>query len=350
MTVPKTRMHLAAQTCLALALTVSLVACSGKAEEEEKPVPTATVKTALVTSAAADEQVMLYGAAEPREGGEAGLAVPIEASVARIYAANGIHVGRGAVIATLRPSAASQLDLAKAGNDAATTAAAYARAQRLRADGLSSDADVEAARSAARAARATQASLALRAGQLVLRAPISGSVQGLTAHAGDLIPAGTTLARIVGSGQLRAHFGIDPALARRANPGMVVTISLANGEGTITAPVTSIDKVVDPVTRQAALIAQLPDEHLASPGEALRGQVNIGSGVQRPTIPYAALLDEGGQTYVFVIEKGVAHRRNVVADSSRGDSVTIASGLSVGERVAVTGGTALDDGMKVNAQ
>lgn len=350
MTAMRTWMIFAARICFALPFTLSVVACGGKAPEEEKPVPTATVKTALVTSAAADEQVMLYGAAEPREGGEAGLAVPIEASVAQIYASNGIHVGRGAAIATLRPSAASQLDLARAGNDAATTAAAYARAQRLRADGLSSDADVEAARSAARAARATQASLTARAGQLVLRAPISGSVQGLAAHAGDLIPAGTTLARIVGSGQLRAHFGIDPALARRANPGMIVTISLANGEGTITAPVTSVDKVVDPVTRQAALIVQLPDEHLASPGEALRGQVNIGIGVQRPTVPYAALLDEGGQTSVFVIEKGIAHRRDVVAGSSRGDFVTIVSGLSVGERVAVTGGTALEDGMKVDAR
>jgi len=335
---------------LTLALAMSLAACTGKAAEDDKPVQTATIKTAAVTSGAADEQVVLYGAAEPREGGEAGLAVPVEASVAQIYAANGVRVVRGAVIATLRPSAASELDLTKARNDAATTVAAYARTQRLRADGLASDADIEASHSAVRAAQATLASLVARAGHLTLRAPINGSVQGLTAHAGDLIPAGTTLARIVGSGKLRAHFGIDPALARRANPGMIVTVNLANGGGSITAPVTSVDKVVDPITRQAALIVQLPDDHLASPGEALRGQVNIGSGAQVPTVPYAALLDEGGQNYVFVIEKGVARRRNVTAGSSHGDLVAISSGLNVGERVAITGGTALEDGMKVNAQ
>ena len=64
-------------------------------------------------------------------------------------------------------------------------------------------------------------------------------------------------------------------------------------------------------------------------------------------MPYAALLDDGGRSYVFVVKDGVARSRNVVPGSSAGDSIAIASGVAPGERVVVAGGTALDDGMKV---
>ena len=327
--------------------TTALIGCN-KAAEEEKPTPVAAIKTITVGLANASERVTLYGGAEPRAGGEAAVAVPVEASVDRIVASNGARVAAGAVIATLRPSATSQLDLAKARNDAATLAAAYTRAQRLRSNGLMSDADVETARGAAHTAALTQASLATRSGHLVLRAPIAGNVQAITVHSGDLLPAGTTLARVVAAGKLRARFGIDPALARRVTPGMPIDVSLANGDALVTTRVTSVDKVVDPITRQAALIAQLPDGHGASPGEALRASVNIGSGITQPVVPYAALLDDGGQSYVFVIEKGAAHRRNVTAAAAQRDTVSISAGLKPGEHVAISGGTALEDGMKVS--
>lgn len=335
-------------TLIGLLLSATALAGCNKAAEDEKVTPTAAIKTATVQLANAGERVTLYGGAEPRAGGEAAVAVPVEASVDRILAPNGTHVTAGTVIATLLPSAASRLDLAKAHNDSATAAATYTRAQRLRADGLMSDADVETARAAAHTAALTQASLSERAGHLVLRAPITGSVQAITARSGDLLPAGTMVARVVAAGKLRARFGIDPALARRATPGMPISISLANGDAMVTTQVTSVDKVVDPTTRQAALIAQLPDGHGASPGEAMKASVNIGGGAAQPVIPYAALLDDGGQNYVFVIEKGVAHRRNVTAGTAQGESVSVPAGLKPGEHVAISGGTALEDGMKVS--
>ena len=98
------------------------------------------------------------------------------------------------------------------------------------------------------------------------------------------------------------------------------------------------------------MIAQLPDGHGASPGEALKAKVNVGGGAAQPIIPYAALLDDGGQSYVFVIVKGVAHRRNVTSGTSQGENVSVSSGLQAGERVAISGGTALEDGMKVSAR
>lgn len=324
----------------------ALAACAGS-PEEKAPTPVALTQTAAASLARTGEQITLYGLAEPRSGAEAALATPVEANLDRLVAPNGTRVTAGAVIATLRPSATSRLDLARAQNDATTTAAALARARRLRSDGLASDAEVEAAASAAHTAALTQASLAQRAGQLVLRAPIAGLVQALSTRPGELLPAGTVVARVIADGRLRVRFGIDPALARRARAGMPIAVARANGDGAIATQVASVDLVVDAATRQAALIAQLPDGASASPGEALKATLVIGDGAMVPTIPYAALLDDGGQSYVFVIAKGLAHRRNVTAGPAAGDNVPITAGIAAGERVAITGGTALEDGMKV---
>jgi multidrug efflux pump subunit AcrA (membrane-fusion protein) len=68
---------------------------------------------------------------------------------------------------------------------------------------------------------------------------------------------------------------------------------------------------------------------------------------QALAIPYAALLDDAGQPFVFVVVKGTAHRRDIVTGPSDGRIVAVTKGLSPGERVVVEGGTALDDGMKV---
>ncbi|MDP9057484.1 MAG: efflux RND transporter periplasmic adaptor subunit, partial [Pseudomonadota bacterium] len=206
---------------------------------------------------------------------------------------------------------------------------------------------VEAARSAARAAALTRSSLASRAGRLTLRAPIAGSVESLTAHQGDLIAIGTTLARVVSGDRLRARFGIDPQLARRAHAGMPITITLPTSGTALQSSVQSVDPVIDPATRQASLVALLPPGGGMGPGEIVKATLDIPGAGSSVIIPYAALLDDGGESYVFVIDRSIAHRRAVTIGQAQGNSVAITTGLKAGERVAVSGGTALDDGMKV---
>ena len=61
--------------------------------------------------------------------------------------------------------------------------------------------------------------------------------------------------------------------------------------------------------------------------------------------PRAALLYDGEQPYVFVIVGGVAHRKAVKLGALDGDRVEIVQGLAAGDRVAVDGAAALEDGM-----
>jgi RND family efflux transporter MFP subunit len=344
------------RTALALAPLALLAACGSaggenKAEpaaaEEAAPEPTATVRTALASQGAMVDQIQVYGAAEPGAGSEHGLSTQAEATLSRIVAPNGTAVRAGQVVAILTPSATARLDAAKAATDLAAARSALARAQRLRKDGLASDADVETARAAAQSASLTLSSAAQRNGTLVLRAPVSGTVQNITAKPGDLIAAGTTVATIGTTGELRARFGIDPALAPRVHPGQAIIVAGMNGVGGVTSAVTGVDPQVDATTRLASVYAQVPSGTGFGPGEPLRGSIRIGAGAAGLTIPYRALLDDGGRAYVFVVKDGVAHQRDVAPGSSTGDRIQILRGLQPNERVVVEGGTALEDGMKV---
>lgn len=321
-----------------------LCACSAPSTDET-PEPVALVTVATAAPKTVGETVKLYGIADAGPGGQASLVAPIEVRLVAIEAPVGTAVGQGQAVLRLAPGPTATLDIAKARSDAQAAAAAYARAQRMRADGLMSDADVETARAALATASATVASLTDRA--LTLRAPMAGHVEGITAQPGDIIAAGTTVASISGNGAARARFGVDPGQARTIRAGAAVTIARAGAGDRFPSHIVSVDPVVDPQTKLASVYATLPAASQVRTGEALTGAVMLNGGKAGLVIPYAALLDDAGQPYVFVVARGVASRRDIATGASDGTHVAVARGLKAGDRVVVEGGTALEDGMKV---
>jgi RND family efflux transporter MFP subunit len=328
-------------------------ACSGGGggnQSDAAPAPDALVALGTVEQGPVTKTVTLYGSVEAGPSGAIALAAPAEATVARIVAPVGTHVGAGQAVVVLTPSPTTRVDVAKATSDAAAADKAYARARRLRGDGLASDADVEAAKSAAQSADSLARSMRQRTGALTLRAPAAGVVQAIANKPGDLVPAGTQVAAIVRLGDLRAHFGADPTVARAVKPGTPIRITNDGSASAIEVPVQSIDPVVDPQTRLASVYAALPANAGIAAGEILSGTVVTGSSGDALTVPYAALLDDGGQPYVYVVSGGVAHRHDVDTGATTGDRIAISKGVKAGEKVVTQGGTALDDGMKVRTK
>jgi len=327
-----------------------LAGCSGAADDAKEPEPVALVKLAPVAQGGGEQQVTVYGAAEAGGLGKVTLVAPAEATIVAIDAPAGTQVGQGQVVARLAASPTTRVDLVKASSDAQASDAALARALRLRADGLVSNAEVDSARAAAQSARALRSSMAQRASGLTLRAPAAGVVESVTPAVGDLVQPGAAVASVVRPGNVRVRFGIDPGTARSIRPGMVLSIAGNAARTPLAVTVASISPVVDPQTRLASVYADIPAGSGISPGEALTATIGGGGSTTALTIPYAALLDDAGQPYVYVVVGGVAHRRDVATQPSSGDRVTVTRGLKLGERVVVEGGTAVEDGMKVRTQ
>lgn len=337
------------RTIGAFSVIVLLAACSS-APPVKPADPVALVSTARVAQGSIAETVTLYGAAESGTAARTGLVAPIEAIVVAIDAPVGTAVSRGQAIVRLALSPIARLDLTRADTEARLASAALGRAERLRADGLVGNAEVETARAAARAASATRASLSARTGALVLRAANTGFVDTITPSIGDLVPAGGVVATIAKAGDLRARFGVDPALARRLGRGARLQILPAGGGSPFSAPVQSVVPVVDPLTRLASVYTLIPATASIGAGETLTANIQISEAATALTIPYAALLDEGGQPFVFVVERGVAHRRDVTTGPASGDQIAILKGVSSGEVIVISGGTALEDGMRVRTK
>ncbi len=333
------------------ALLLALAACSSGSDTQNKaPEPAALVKLAQVGSGPVMQSVTIYGSAQNDATNQRTLTAPAEAIVAHFAVPEGDPVKKGQLVAQLASSPTTELDIATAKASAQSDKLAYERAKRLRADGLVSDAEVESARAAAQSSGATVASLSGRAGSLSLRAPVAGYVQTYPVAEGQLVAAGTAVATIAQAGDLRARFGVDPSIARQLSRGGSLDIQRGPGRPPITAPIISIDPVVDPATRLASVFTRIPGSAGIGAGEPLRAKVTTETSGTGPSIPYAALLNEGGQPFVYTVSNGVAHRQDVTVGATNGSMVAITGGLKPGAAVVVAGGTALEDGMKVRTK
>jgi RND family efflux transporter MFP subunit len=330
-----------------LIATAAVLGCSGSSGEDQSPKPVAWVAVSAAETSTIAESATLYGVVEMNPAGERVLSAPVEAVILRIDAPVGTHVSRGQAVAHLAASAVSRLELARASADASAADQAEARAKRLRADGLVGNSEVEAAHAAALGADATRDSLSGRSKGLCLTAPVSGYVTSIAAHPGELVATGGAVAVVAQGGDVRARFGIDPLLTARIHVGANLMIAPAAGGTPIRSPILSVSPVADAQTKLASVFAAVAPESGFNAGVALTATVTLDAAKRAVTIPYAALLDDAGQPFVFVVADGVARRHDVVTGASGADRIAILDGLNAGDRVVIQGGTAVEDGMKV---
>ncbi len=323
-----------------------LSACQGPKDTPDVK-PTALITVATVTAARIDDTVTAYGEITYAPQGERVLAAPFEARIMQVLAPAGHPVAAGQAVVVLTPSPTAEVDIARARQDAATTQAAYQRAQRLRATGLVSDAEVETARSAAVIAAKSGQLLGGRLNGLTLRAPIAGVVESITGAPGEQVAAGVGVVKIGSLTNLRVRLGVEPAIAGRIALGGAVRVSPLSDDSLSTqATVSAVDPHADPQTRLASVFATAPGGAIA-PGVPVRGVIGLKGSRDAPGVPRAALLYEGDQAYVFIITGGIAHRRDVKIGANPGERVEIGAGVKAGEQVALDGAAALEDGMAV---
>ncbi|MBR0551758.1 efflux RND transporter periplasmic adaptor subunit [Sphingomonadaceae bacterium LXI357] len=327
---------------------LTLAACSGGGGgQSNSTAPVALVSLGAATKQAVGQQTTLYGAVEQGAEAQYTLSAPAEAVVASVPAPAGTPVKRGQLIVRLRPSPSTRAQLMQARSDYQAASQALARAKRLRSDGLASDADVESARKTAQSAQAMLNSLQSQTNGLALRAQGSGYVQSVAVNPGNLVSAGTTVATISRLGTLRARFGIDPAAAKKLSPQESLRVTPSEGGAPFSARILSVDPTVDPQTRLASVYVSVPSGQGMGPGQTLTATVPVTTATGAVTVPYEALLNDGGQPYVYVVKNGVAHRHDVITGPAGNIRVAIEKGVSAGDKVVTAGGTGVEDGMKV---
>ena len=336
-------------------LVLSLAAChKGKEGEGEGAVqPTVTATTVVVQPAAFTETLGAIGTVVSRAGHAATLSAPAAARVEKIYVTSGQSVSKGQTLVEL-DQAPFQAALQSANAALAVAERANERQQRLAQEGIVPRKDAEAAAAEVTRARA-EAVAARRIEQLsILKSPIAGVVTRMSATLGASVDPAVPIVEISDPTALDLLLSVTPTDASRVRPGAKVTVSAgqsATGEPLGVGTVSDVAGTVDTTTRSVAVRVEAPTtRRRLRIGETVFGAIAVGSKASAIVVPLEALVPEGEEFKVFVVDdKSIAHERDVKVGARTNTVAEILEGLKAGERVVTSGAYGVADSAKVLA-
>lgn len=328
------------------------------AADAQKSVPSVTIfvpgtqsidRTVSVTGTLAARREMPVGSV-----GEGGM-------VTKVHVEPGTWVRSGQILASVERSVqtqqsaqlAAQINVAKA--DAKLAQAELDRAQALVARGFVSKADIErkaATRDAALArVRVAEASLResqARTGRLDIRAPAAGLVLTRNVEAGQVVSGGSgVLFRMAMGGEMELKATVAESDLQQLKVGDTASVTPVGTNLSFSGKVWQISPVIDPTSRQGEARIALAYNAALRPGGF--ASVHIVSGTaEAPLLPESAVLSDGKDNYVYVVEANdTVVRRDVQIGQISDTGVSIISGLSGKERIVLSAGAFLNPGEKV---
>ena len=178
-----------------------------------------------------------------------------------------------------------------------------------------------------------------------LVAPISGRILSSTLVRGGAVQAGTELIRIGNPDRIWIVAHVPEAQAGAISSPRGLDLMRAGGQATLLvgAQLRLVQgrTVVDPQTRMMDVIFASSGMGL-SPGQRLQGRLRTGVGRNALSVPASAIVNENGQSVVYVQVEGEAFERRPVQLGIRsGDFVEIRGDVQPGERVVTVGATAV---------
>ncbi|MEZ5984607.1 MAG: efflux RND transporter periplasmic adaptor subunit [Hyphomonas sp.] len=290
------------------------------------------------------------------------VAAPVSGLVSRLDKGEGDIVRRGERLALLssRELAELKADFLTAKSAENLAASSLAREERLFADKITSESDLDAARAALVSARVAREAVENKLhavgvsdavldslsdapdGALVnaaILAPIAGTVISRSVSLGSSVEAGgETLFVIVDESRLWADIAIYKADADKIAPGQLVSLRTRDGGEAARGEIALILPVIDEATRTgtARVIIDNPDSRLR-PGQFVTAEIAIGEGGRILHVPSDAVVEVEGRASVFVPVEGGFAPRPVETGSSRGGLTEIRQGLTEGDRFVSEG-------------
>jgi membrane fusion protein (multidrug efflux system) len=178
-----------------------------------------------------------------------------------------------------------------------------------------------------------------------IRAPIDGVVSERFVRLGNTLAVNEPVFRITSFDPLVAYLHVPEREYRHIAEGQPVGIDIDALQGLrVIASVTRVSPIVDPETGTFKITIEISDDQRRiKPGMFGRISIVYDQHVNVLQIPRSAILEEDGETTVFVVEDDKAIRKVVQTAYSDGGMMEITSGLSDGDRVITTGQIGLKD-------
>ncbi len=206
-------------------------------------------------------------------------------------------------------------------------------------------ANIDSQKSLVRQAEAELGSISQNLAFNTINAPISGIVGSFNERkVGDFVNLGDTITTITNNQAFNLNIGIPTEERSRLKLGLPVEIVDANGNPGTRGKISFISPLVNQNTQSILTKISFPNDDSLRDRQYVRVQV-IWDEKPGLLVPTTAITRLGGQKFVFVAKPGessegettlIAEQQPIQVGSIQGQSYQIISGVSKGDKIAVT--------------
>lgn len=184
-------------------------------------------------------------------------------------------------------------------------------------------------------------------GNGTIASPIDGAVSSRSIDPGGMASTNASLMTVADTSVLKLQGSVIqdavPLLALGQKASVIVdALPGQSFEGQIT----QIGPVASATGQYFPVVISLKNPGVLLAGMTARVNFNL-TGPSGVIVPLSAVLSEGGSDYVYVVNAGSAHRRQVTLGLRGASDVQVVLGVQTGERVATSNVSMLRDGMAV---
>lgn len=271
-------------------------------------------------------------------------------TVTAIRFEEGDRVRKGSVLVEL-DSAEARASLAEAEAALAESQNQFKRSRDLFTSKALSESQLDVIEATLKANQARVDVAKARLADTIIRASFDGNTGFRRVSVGSLVSPGTVITTLDDASLIKLDFTVAETYIHVLEKQLSVIAATAGLPGReFHGKVTNLDSRVDPVTRSIAVRAELPNpKGELRPGMFMTVRLQ-GEVAPALLIPEGAVVPEQGHMYVFVVDNGVALRREVKLGKRRPGEVEILEGLKEHERVVSEGTQNLRDGLEVREQ
>ena len=333
----------------ALAL-VSLPGCQPGAGEnaadDDEQAPAIPVEVA--TASRGDIYAVYSGTAPVEAFADAEVIAKVGGEVREILVEEGDRVESGQVLARLDGDRL-RFEMQQAEANLRKLQRDYQRNLDLKDRSLISAGDFEKIQYEMEALQATFDLTRLELGYTEIRAPIDGVVSERFIKLGNTIDVNAPTFQVTSLEPLISYLHVPEREYRRIAAGQTATLRVdALAGNAFEGTVARISPVVDPATGTFKATIEVYDEtRRLKPGMFARIDIVYDMHADALQIPRSAIVEEAGDTSVFVVDEETAHRRPVQTGYIEDGKVEILEGLTDDELFVLVGQTGLKEGSKV---
>lgn len=339
---------------------IAMFSSCGKSDSAETTSEVFTVKTGTVETTAMTATFNATGSLEGIR--EANVNSETQGRILSVNVSNGSHVGQGSALVTvdneLKAIAVSQAEaqrltaeaaLQKAKIDLSRTAELLKTSAVTKSQLELTELQVKSAEASLKAAQSGESMAKRQLSDAVVRSPFAGVVAMRYVNQGELLSPNTKVATIVDDSKMKLKISIGEMDVPLINVGDKVTVTIdAVASKNFEGKITTISSKAD-IAHSYIVEVEIPNnERLLKSGMFARAKIDREAAHNVPTVPVAAVINNGARQQVFVVDnKGIAHLQGVKIGTTTAERAEIIEGLNSGDVVVTFGQAQIKDGTRV---